>query len=854
MWTNTTFQMKKIFILSAFLYFSINAYSQLSVNTGVNASQLVQTLVGNGIVFSNASIDCPNGAFGIFGNGGTTSLGLDSGIVLTTGTAIGLGSGASTNNSIINNSAGDPDLNTYGATVDPTHDACALEFDVVPICDTLRFKYVFGSEEYPEFVSGTYEDAFAFLISGPGLGAGYTNIAYLPSSTTPINIHTINAGTFNCPGPTTGCVNCLYYIENCSGTDVVYDGFTTVLTAEQVVTACSTYHVKLLIADGTDFSFDSGVFLKKGTLSCFGVSIGASNGGSDGINAVESCQDGQFQICMANSLPTPFTFHFNIGGSATAGADYTAFPDSVTFPPGTECVVIDVLQIPDALTEGSETIKLYYEPSGCSGTDSVTITISDVYAADAGADLSYCNGDSIPIGPLPIPGTSYSWNTSVGLSDTTIAQPWVSLTNFSANPVTYDFVLTSTIGSCTDSDSVAITVLVLPQIPNAGPDTLVCEGVPVQLGSAPDPGLTYDWTPITGLDSATVSNPIATPAFDTFYTMNAYNACGSSSDFVFFDINPLPVADAGVDDSFCNGDSVQLNGFGGLQYVWSPAAGLSDDSIANPWATPVATTTYTLLVTNNCGQDTASVLISVESPLMLEAGQDVTLCLGETTTLNAGSTGTNFSWSPTLGLSDPGIANPVVMIAATTEFFVTVSNSCGLIEDSLTVTILPVPTVEAGFDQTICIGHTVPLLGVGTGTFAWLPVTGLDNPGISNPNANPTTTTTYTLTVTGMNNCSKSDSLTIFVDPCTQVPNYHLEKEVFIYPNPAREMFKIKFSETPAQGTIFVLKDLLGKEINLVEMQRHEETIWRGTLPAGLYFWELIIPGADTKTGKIILE
>jgi hypothetical protein len=143
---------------------------------------------------------------------------------------------------------GDPDLDFMIQST--TYDACALEFDCVPEGDTLLFNFVFGSEEYPEFV-GTFNDAFAILLSGPGIN-GVQNVAQLPNGDI-VSINNVNANT-----------NSAYFYDNCNpaGVYTAYDGFTQNLEVFAVTIPDSTYHFKVVIADNNDYAFDSGVILE----------------------------------------------------------------------------------------------------------------------------------------------------------------------------------------------------------------------------------------------------------------------------------------------------------------------------------------------------------------------------------------------------------------------------------------------------------------------------------------------------------------------------------------------------------------------------------------------------------------
>ncbi|MDP6909338.1 MAG: choice-of-anchor L domain-containing protein [Flavobacteriales bacterium] len=325
-------------------------------------SYVEDVLLGSCVTVSNVSYTGPADASGTFDGSGTI-LGLDGGIVLTTGEA-DIAVGPDDDNNAGNNQCGgcnngDADLTSIAGIT--TYDAVILEFDFVPQNADLQFNYIFGSEEYPEYINAGYNDAFGFFISGPGIAGPYTNgaenIALIPGTTTPVTIDNVNngwSGTEPSSGP---CTNCAYYVDNSSGPAIQYDGYTTVLTAEATVTPCETYHIKLAIADAGDHVYDSGVFLEEGSFSAGGVTVDIETSTiPPGI--YEGCNDAWFvfkRVDVGNN-GSPITATYTISGTATSGVDYAAFATSVTIPAGEDSVLLNLDVFLDFIPEGMETI------------------------------------------------------------------------------------------------------------------------------------------------------------------------------------------------------------------------------------------------------------------------------------------------------------------------------------------------------------------------------------------------------------------------------------------------------------------------------------------------------------------
>jgi hypothetical protein len=224
----------------------------LNVTTVNDGAELVDNILGSGISVSDVQYNGADGASGIFTGGQASGLGMESGILLTSGQATdAVGPNTSDGTGSDNGTAGDSDLDALipGYT---TLDATVLEFDFTTTSGDLYFNFVFASEEYNEWVGSSFNDVFGFFLDGE-------NIALLPDQTTPVSINNVN-----------NSVNSEYYNDNDPGYssfDVEYDGFTTVLTAKALNIGEGTHHIKLAIADAGDSILDSGVFIEAGTFS-----------------------------------------------------------------------------------------------------------------------------------------------------------------------------------------------------------------------------------------------------------------------------------------------------------------------------------------------------------------------------------------------------------------------------------------------------------------------------------------------------------------------------------------------------------------------------------------------------------
>ncbi|MCB0700937.1 MAG: gliding motility-associated C-terminal domain-containing protein [Chitinophagaceae bacterium] len=457
-------------------------------------------------------------------------------------------------------------------------------------------------------------------------------------------------------------------------------------------------------------------------------------------------------ICEGSSIPLQATGATTYTWSPATGLSCTTCPNPIATPITTTMyTVIGVNAV------------------GCSDTATVTITVNTKPNVDAGADNAICPGDSTLL--VATGATTYLWTPGATLScdtcDSTYATP--------AATTTYT-VIGSLANGCSDTDMVTVTVNALPNI-YAGPDTTVCVGTTIQLQATG--GITYTWSPATGLSCTSCSNPMANPKTTTTYTVIGTDTNGcKNTDSVKITINPLPNVNAGNDVDICLNDSVQLQATGASTYMWTPSTGLGCTSCANPKAGPTVTTTYTVTGTDGNGcVNSDTVTVTIKALPTVNAGADRFICTGDTALLIA-TGATTYLWTPgatlTCDTCDSTYASPTVNTTYTV--IGTLANGCSD-TDMVTVTVNALPNIYAGPDSTVCVGTTIQLLATGGSTYTWSPSTGLSCTSCSNPMANPTVTTTYTVTGTDTNGCKNTGDVKITIN---SLPNVNAGSDVNI--------------------------------------------------------------------------
>ena len=352
-------------------------------------------------------------------------------------------------------------------------------------------------------------------------------------------------------------------------------------------------------------------------------------------------------------------------------------------------------------------------------------------------------------------GLSFFWDFGDSTYSTLFQEPHVY-----TDTGTYTVILVvtdSTTCQVVDSATAIVIVHPLPDVV-ATPDIEVCPGGFATLNVSG--GATYFWDPPTYLSCTSCQSPTVTPDTNISYLVFGTDTNGCvNHDTVNVNILATPVAVAGLDVTICTGNTVILSSSGGVTYSWTPISTLLNANTATPMAFPTVTTDYVVTVfdSNGC-EDSDTLTVTVQNFIVAEAGADTIICIGDTLNLNA-SGGASYLWTPQTGLSDPFIANPIVVPDSTIVYYVNVSSGTCDDDDSVVVTVNPLPVAVTSPDPTICQGDVVTLSASGAINFLWSTTETTADIDVS-----PDSTTTYSVLVTDLIGCGDTSNVTVFVN------------------------------------------------------------------------------------------
>jgi len=607
--------------------------AQLQVNSTLTPEQYVNDiLLGAGIEATNIQLTGSPVQIGHITGFNADEFPITEGLILSTEVAnnpANVNSGCL--DDIINDGqevSGDPDLLNIANSVPPligqnfnvssVNDLCIIEFDFVATGDSIKFNYVFGSDEYLEWVNSQYNDIFGFFLDGPGIVGPYANgavnLAEVPGSDPqlPITISSVN-----------NQINDDFYIDIPGNNILCQDGYTVALTARSAVQCGETYHIRLAIADGTDTALESIVILEAGSFQSNGANIeaSASIGGApvflgDTV-VVEGCNQAAFTVIRPVTTFAD-TLELFISGTAESGVDFVPIDTAIIMEVGVSEQQILLEVIDDNLEEGTESVTLEYlyvnlcgDTSIASATlliqdpDPLTVQVPDEVALCPPVQISA----SVTQGYAPF---LFGWST--GDSSSTI-------TYNDLEPTTIFLTVTDV---CSDSLVIPID-LVNPtplEVSIVQVDAPYCPGDPVQLTTEVLSGsgtVNWDWS--SNVDNSNGGNANVSPATNETFTVNAEDACSQTDEASWTVEVPTYEPITSDDVTFCLYQQGVLGIDGGtLLYTFTGLDGVvfnaeTDSTVVFTNGTGSmyvggANTTTTVVITDECG---SSINIEVTS-------------------------------------------------------------------------------------------------------------------------------------------------------------------------------------------------------------------------------------------------
>jgi gliding motility-associated-like protein len=489
------------------------------------------------------------------------------------------------------------------------------------------------------------------------------------------------------------------------------------------------------------------------------------------------------------------------------------------------------------------------DTNGCFRKDTLTI-LESVYLPDAGTNFTTCvgtpvqlNGTVTPLSPF----YTYNWSPSADLSSGTIPNPMYNPTT----PGVQTFVFTVDSSYCTKSDSIVITTLPNDFIIH---DTTICKGAVIQVYAVGHPAFTYSWSPVIGLSSSNVLNPIVTADTPRTYTVTAkYPTCPDIVKTFTIDVQPTPTVNLGPDTAKCQWENlfiyadVNPKWYSQYTYTWNPNSTINNTNTPNVIFSGMKDTFLVLNVKTpiGCtGKDTINITVHQGNFASLSP-VDTAICPNNTVQMNIQG-GAEYDWQPDIYLTDNSIANPVVSPITDVDYTITVTDKFGC-EDTLKshITVHPQAVLELGDSVFLYPGERFQMNPTTNALyFNWFPPLGLSATNIANPVVMPPVNTRYFVQATTEAGCVVKDSIDVIVNTETllNVPN------AFSPGSAPNDVLKIN-KKGEATLKSFAIYNRWG---NKVFETSNIEQGWDGTIngktqPMGVYVYMI---DAVTKTGK----
>ena len=723
---------KVIFALIGFIFISpLISRSQIVVDSLSIEEYVQDVLLGSGIQATNITYTGCFAQIAYMHEGTASGLGIDGGVVLSSDYAKNI-QVPSPGYALWNlpncpTTTGEPDLLSIANSVPgmigqnfsvtSVNDVSILEFDFVPTGDTLRFNYIFGSDEYLTFVNTGYNDIFSFLLSGPGITGPYAspagfpdgavNIAQVPGSNPPlpITISSVN-----------NILNEEFYIDNPTNSILGVNGYTVVLEAWHEVTCGETYHIKLAIADGNDTALESIVILEEGSFSSnavVDVDLSLNVGGPDADVIYEDCGEATLTFTRAevSNIALEDMVLITWNGAAEMGVDYNLMPDTLIFPVGVSSITLNLDAFTDGL--GQELVQMdILNLAACNGSGLVSnfeFFIGDVPdpLVVEGYTESICPGGTTTIAPVITGGFGnyiYDWSTGATTEEITV-------TPFSTT--TYNIMVSDTCGMPSDDADIIVEVGIFdPLLISLSPDPVVLECFGTQITATATGGngvySTWMWVDAAGNNLWGWNNTLylSNWNFTNEITVSAQDGCGTPFDYTFYPTSAVPALTVIQDteiEAIC-GTTVIIDPelIGGSQPFYISWYDASWNWLgSNPTYTFTADNPLSLnyQISDNCG-NSQSLFINVtitNIPVEATLPTSYTASCTDITTLTPSIVGGNGNFTYTWEANGQVIGNDATLdfnTNATTDVTFSIADDCGAFATvTTTVNIVNEPPV-----------------------------------------------------------------------------------------------------------------------------------------------------------------
>lgn len=520
------------------------------------------------------------------------NFGLDSGIVMFTDNAnlvVPGGTGTSMMMTPSTSANLQSVLTQINSSATNLNDLVRIDFSFNAPSDSIKFDYIFGSQEYTGYTCSGFNDVFGFFLIGPGINGApnnqidTVNLAVIPGTSVPVAINTINQG-YPSSGNAAPCIaanpnyvaHSVYYNANTGGSSIVnLEGFTDVFTAEAKVICGAQYTIRMIIADVSDGMLNSAVFLGARSFRAPTLNISQPTTASGSRDSVitEGCNVSKLVIerdgNMGDTIPISFTY----SGNAISGVDYAPLPATVTLYPGMRADTLYLEALFDNIPEGVDTLRVNMQPitNTCATYPAMSVEyyIVDknpvlVGLVEADRDTVFCPGQDVHLSGVGSGGEGqlYSWwESNYTNGDTMTVTP--------TQTTTYYYYVTDECYADTVVDSITIYLPnYIPMVPSNA-SYLICPGDAQTLdvnftgGQAP---FNTVWMNGNGGNSITVS-----PSNSTWYWYEVVDGCGVTLvDSIRVEVSPEPNALFTHFIDAVNALKVNYNNrsTNAVQYVW----------------------------------------------------------------------------------------------------------------------------------------------------------------------------------------------------------------------------------------------------------------------------------------------